>query len=254
MFVGGVNSKSAIPVGNLAPSAWVLPQKAGSLSSRQLQAISVTGSATGVRGLPGEGASEFSITTNNPEGQLIMSGAGTTEFSITTNNPLLVASANGAGGAEFSFTTNTPILGAVANLTGTAGVSVTASSSAQYPEDDSSPLRTGSATFSITGTLTRYAVGHMEGSALPYTELSPQSLASAVWDSILADYQQTGSAGKALSTASSGGVDLVAMAQAILDAAEVTPIHSNTKQINSATVIGTGQQGDDWRGEGVQPN
>jgi hypothetical protein len=94
----------------------------------------------------------------------------------------------------------------------------------------------------------------MEGSALPYTELSPQSLASAVWDSILADYQQTGSAGKALSTASSGGVDLVAMAQAILDAAEVTPIHSNTKQINSATVIGTGQQGDDWRGEGVQPN
>ena len=51
-----------------------------------------------------------------------------------------------------------------------------------------------------------------------------------------------------MTTEEKGGI-----AAAVLAAAEVTPIHSNTKQINSAKVIGTGQLGDDWRGEGVQP-
>ena len=44
------------------------------------------------------------------------------------------------------------------------------------------------------------------------------------------------------------------IAAAILAAAQVTPIHADTRKINSYTVIGTGQDGDDWRAEGVQPN
>jgi hypothetical protein len=40
-------------------------------------------------------------------------------------------------------------------------------------------------------------------------------------------------------------------AAAILAAAQVTPIHSNVKQMNSATVQGTGTAGDQWRGSGV---
>jgi hypothetical protein len=44
------------------------------------------------------------------------------------------------------------------------------------------------------------------------------------------------------------------IAAAILAAAQITPIHSNVKQMNSYGVIGTGQVGDDWRAEGVPPN
>ena len=42
-------------------------------------------------------------------------------------------------------------------------------------------------------------------------------------------------------------------AAAILAAAQITPIHSNTQLINDAEVIGDGTEGDDWRGVGVPP-
>lgn len=152
---GMTDDKVGVPLGYLEGGAWVLPQKPGHLSSRLNARASITATATGLRGMLAEGAATFAITTNNPAGQLITSGAGSASFAVTTNNPLLTASVNGAGSSSFTVTPNTPILGAIADLT-------------------------ASAAFGITASLIRYAVGHMEGSALPYTELSPQSLAGAV--------------------------------------------------------------------------
>lgn len=56
-----------------------------------------------------------------------------------------------------------------------------------------------------------------------------------------------------ISTSGSSGPSAAEIAAAILAAAQITPIHANTKQINSANVIGAGAEGDDWRGSGVQP-
>ena len=66
-----------------------------------------------------------------------------------------------------------------------------------------------------TGTLSvvSYAKGFLSASITPYTELSPQTLATAV-----------------------------------INAAIITPIHSDTKKMNSTTVYGTGVEGDKWRG------
>jgi hypothetical protein len=210
---GITDDKVGIPMGYVM-KGWQMPQKPGQLSARAYD-IAITAAATGILGLPGEGSASFSLTTNNPAGELIVSGSGSAEFSITTNIPLLTASINGEGSAEFSITTNTPILGAIADLAGATTFTIATNNPTMLPLDDSSPLRTASATFSFTGSLISYAIGHMEGNALPYTELSPQSLASAVWESPLVDYQTTGSAGKALGSASSGGVDLDLMAAAV---------------------------------------
>lgn len=246
----------------------IIPQRGSFMSSRREAWASLTATAIGLLGMPAEGSATFSITTNNPAGELISSGEGSATFTVVTNTPLLTASINGEGSSTFAITANVPILGAVADLTASISFTITTNNPIIFPLDDTSPLRTGSATFSFSGLLTRYAIGHMEGSALPYTELSPQSLAAAVWDSSLVDYQQDGSAGKSLSTASSGGVDLNLMAQAVWEyldrtltssssgsapttaeivaALETAVLSVNMVQVKGQSLVGSGIENDPW--------
>jgi hypothetical protein len=248
LFVGGVNAKSALPIGNASPSAWVLAQKAGGLSSRQLKAIKITPVATGGLGMPGSGSAAFSITTNTPAGQLISSGDGSATLTITSNTPLLTASIGGTGSTTITVSTNTPTLGAKASGAGAASITVTVANATAYPLDDTSPLRTGAASFAITGTLTPYAIGQLTGSTIDSGVLTADAITASVWNAILADFNENGTAGKALATAGSGGVDLEALAQAILAAAQITPIHADTRKMNGAVVAGVGTTGDKWRG------
>jgi hypothetical protein len=111
----------------------------------------------------------------------------------------------------------------------------------------------------------------MEASIVSYTEFTAENVRDKVWQALLANYQGDGSAGKALAAAGSGGVDYAALANAvwthlsrtltegaaptpediaaaILSAAQVTPIHSDTKLMNGSTVYGDGTTGNKWRG------
>ena len=112
----------------------------------------------------------------------------------------------------------------------------------------------------------------MSGEWTPFTELSPENLARAVWESLLANYQGDGTAGKALAAAGSGGVDYNALAQAvwtyldraltenpgvttaeIVAALEVAVLPVDATKMNGATIVGDGSVANPWRGEGVQP-
>ena len=177
------DNKSAVPNGNRAPSAWIMPNKGGGLSSRDAT-LAFTATATGIKGLPGEGSTSLSITTNTPDGQLIVSGSGSVTFSLDTNAPLLTASLNGAGTTSFSLTTNTPILGAEASLTGEASFVVTTNSPIIFPLDDDSPLRTALAAFSFGGSLTSYAIGSMTGTT-EEAGLSNAGIANSVWGKVI---------------------------------------------------------------------
>jgi hypothetical protein len=148
---------AGIPSGLTAPAAWVLPYRAGRISSRTL-GISVTAQASGTRGLVATGTASFTFTAA-AVGGLIVSTAGTATFSIFTNTPILRATIGTTGLASFSLFTNTPTLGAIANLT-------------------------GAATMSFSASAPSYAVGHMTGLATSAETLSPQSLATAVWQYI----------------------------------------------------------------------
>lgn len=152
---GITDDKVGVPLGNRHPGVWIHPQKAGMLSSRNA-ILRITTNADGVRGLPGEGTSSFSISFLDADGELIVSGSGTASFELTADDASLTASLNGIGSSSFSIFTNEPILGAEAGLTGTANLTFTASA-------------------------LRYAIGHMEGTTDVQTELTVNAIVSGVW-------------------------------------------------------------------------
>ena len=203
------NKTWAEPSANYPPASFtIIPQKGSWLSSRRETWTTFTATATGVHGMPGEGSASFSITVPDVSGQLITSGEGSASFSITTNTPLLTASVNGEGSASFSITTNTPVLGAEASLEASASFSFTAGADI-LPLDDTSPLRTASASFAFTGSLTSYALGHMEGSTIVASEVpTPEQNAAAVWGSKL---NSEVSAAEAVLAAGSAGDPWISM-------------------------------------------
>lgn len=111
---------------------------------------------------------------------LTKSGAWT-DGGSTFTNAALIGILDAIGSASVSLSVAPTVLGAEASAEGAAVLTMTASAS-MLPTNDAPPERTASASFAISGTMTPYAVGNMVGTALPYTELSPQSLASAVWN------------------------------------------------------------------------
>ena len=55
----------------------------------------------------------------------------------------------------------------------------------------------------------------MSGSTVDTSVLTSTAIAAAVWDSVAAQFADSSTFGGKLNTASSGGVDLVALAQAV---------------------------------------
>lgn len=204
------SAKAATPDGHLSGSAWVLPKTAGGMSSRNFAVATFGAGGEGVGGITTTGVSEFAITTNTPDGQLISSGSGSASWSITTNNPLLTASLQAIGSTSFAIATNTPLLGAIASGSGSASASFSMSATI-LPTNDASPLRTASASFAITGSLTPYAIGSMSGSTVDNSVLTVDAIAAGV-----------------------------------LAAALTAPIHADIRKVNSHTVAGDGKTGTEW--------
>jgi hypothetical protein len=172
-------------------------------------------------------SASYTITFADATGSLITSGTGTAEISITANPLTMTASLDANGSTSYAISGNTSLLGAIASGIGSSVITFSAfadilplddtpparNANATYtlsafadilPIDDTPPARNANATYTITGSLVPYAIGQMVGNALPYTELSPQSLAAAVWDSLVSEYQQPGSTGEALFAAGGG--------------------------------------------------
>lgn len=235
---GITEDRVGLPLGYLAGGSYQLPQKPGFLSARAYS-IDITATATGSMGLPGFGSAFFSMPVGIADilplddtspartalaafsieasgtGELKMSGSGDAQVSFSATGTLLGVMA-AVGSASLSLVALPAILGAKASGEGQASIGLTATGTI-LPINDDPPERTASAMITLTGSLVPYAIGHMTGNALPYTELSPQSLASAVWNAPAADNNQTGSMGSKVNTASSGGVDVDALAEAVWD-------------------------------------
>lgn len=74
---------------------------------------------------------------------------------------------------------------------------------------------TGASTVTFTAEADMTALGYMTGEMSPFTPLSPEWLAKAVWDSLATEHNTLGTMWAKLNTASSGWVDLNALAQAV---------------------------------------
>jgi hypothetical protein len=169
------------------------------MSSRNEAEFSITPVASGLRGVTSTGTATFGIDTNTPAGGLVVTvqpGDAPASIGLATNTPALTASISGVGSATFGIDTNTPLIGAEASLIATAE-------------------------FGMDGTLTRYAIGIMEGTT-EETGLSVPGIVNGVWSAVLSNYPDAGTAGNTLALAGSGGVDYTTLANAVWSAATRT--------------------------------
>lgn len=173
-----IANKNGFPVGNLHPNSWVMPIKPGGMGSRYI--INGVGAFSGaIAGGKNATATLAGVGALTATGQLVVSAVATIAGvgSISAANLLAVlqavATINGVG----ALTANRS---ALANMTGSsAGVG------------------------SLTGT--RYATGRLEADITPFTELSPTSLAAAVWSALAASYNEAGTMGAKMNSAASAG-------------------------------------------------
>lgn len=246
MFAGEAitDDLASVPNGNRPSQAWIMARKNGRMSSHSLANLAVTTVAAGAMGFPIDGTASFIISTNTPDGQLISSGTGSASFTFAATGNVL-ATLSTTGTASITLTTNT-LMGAIKWLDATAGMSITA-------------------------TMTSYGRGYMVGNTVDTSQMTPDTVATAVWNALLSNYQVVGSTGEALGAAGSGGVNYSALAQAvweymdrtltaggsgatpediaaaILAAAQITPIYSDMRKTNGQTLVGDGTESNKFR-------
>ena len=167
------------PVGTqIAGTAWMLPQTGGAMQSFNL--ILGTGSiaGTGSLGLPAAAG---------------LSGSGDITQALLGLVVSAIANLSGSGSLTAGIVGK---LEAVAALAGSGDLAGALGA-----------LASMTATVTGTGTAagTPYASGSMGANIKGYSDLTPEGLRDAVWSAVLANYPVTGTAGKTLSSLSSGG-------------------------------------------------
>jgi len=170
------DKKSGIPDGYRPPYTWLLPLEAGALSSRNIIAGSGTFTASGAMGVNAVAA---------------LTGTG----SLSATGALIVSAVAALTGTGSLSGNLQAVLNAVAALTGTGSLS-----GAMTAYGALTAALAGVGALSAPG----YGIGHMEADISPFTELSPENLAAAVWSAIAADNNDVGTMGEKLNDAGSG--------------------------------------------------
>ena len=216
-----------------------------------------------VGGMAGKGSFAFSLTGNALAGGP-MTGAGS--FALTAPDASLSMIASLSGSGAWSLVAGIAGLSGVVTLSGSGTMSI----NGQGNLGATVPM-SGTGAWSLTGSGDVRMKLSLTGGWTPYTTLSPENLAANVWGALATSFNEAGTMGAKLNTASSGCVDLNALAEAvweyvdrtltsgggtaptaeevadaILAAAQATPIHSNVKEVNDLTVDGTGTELDPW--------
>ena len=151
--------------------------KTGGLSSFNGQAITFSQTGTLIKGMTLTGPASFSITGTGGLGLII---------TLTGNN-------------TFSFT-QTGSVNLTIGLEGTGTFTITPAGSLNLII----PVA-GTSTFTLSTVANLKGLSDLAGDITPYTELSPQTLAAAVWNAVIAEYSDVGTAGKALQDAGAAG-------------------------------------------------
>jgi len=180
-FIGGYSQVfGAYPSGYLAPSAFVLPQKSGAISSftQSQGALSSSANLIPARNLDASASITLSVTQAQLDQIVSLIASAATNLSVS--NAQLVAAAQAVAVASSSLSISTAQLGAIFSV-----------------------LFSASGSLSGSGDVT--AIGHMQAQAGGPTPLSPEGLAEALLNSILADFNDPGSVGEALNSIGAAG-------------------------------------------------
>lgn len=132
--------------------------------------FTTAGLLQGVGGLVG---SALLSLTGTASGALVSALQGSASFTLTVSAPTLRGAVSIAGATSFSMALSVPDLGAPGRLVGATSVQ-------------------------LSGAALIYATGHLEGHITPFTELSPNGLAAAVWSALQNESNPEQSMGRAL--------------------------------------------------------
>lgn len=196
IYVGsGFNKKNAIPNGYLPPASWVIPQTAGGMAS--YTALISSGSlensnlAGGVNILADSLTGYLSVTfVGELAAFLICAATGLGLLDFPTVLGVLQASSTITASGIINNASVSLLAFKTADLTGILSIS-------NGDLTNASLLAIANLTGSIvTDTAELKANGLISADILPYTELSPQSLADAVWGKSLLDELDSGTYGK----------------------------------------------------------
>lgn len=172
----GWEPKSGTPDGVRPPYAWVLPQTDGGLASRYI--LSGTGT------LAGSGALGRNILAD-------IAGSG----ALSATGALIVSAvATLVGSGTVSAATLLAVLQAAASLTGSGELAA---------DVDALGWILGTASGSGSLSAPPYATGELAADITPFTTLSPQSLAAAVWSALAVDSDDPGTMGEKVNAAGS---------------------------------------------------
>lgn len=172
-----IEETASIPEGAFQSPVCVLsPLVGGGMSAGNSTGnVALTGTGALLSGGAIAGTATIVFDKDGANLSLVVSLAGTTTATITTDAATLSLTIGLAGEASWA-------ISAAANL----GLVVPFS---------------GSGTFSLTAAANLKGLLSMSGEATPFTELSPQSLAAAVWSAVATDNDAAGTMGEKLNDA-----------------------------------------------------
>lgn len=174
-----IPKNASVPMGYEPPGSWEIARKGGGLSSF----VQVRGSSTisasplNVR-LTAADLAGIGTVSSAALSQLIQAAANLNGQGLITDAELaavssLASALSGTGSASGNVSALIPVAAAISGL--------------------------GAIVANLKGT------GSLAADITPFTDLSPENLAQAVWNTQLAEHQDTGSAGKALTDAGAAG-------------------------------------------------
>lgn len=213
--VANVTDRSSVPQGARHPVAYKWARKTGGLASHNECTVAFALAASGALGRNIEAATSITFAAPDAQLQLVVSASGSVTITFTPGANLAGA-LSASGATSFTFAAPDALLGAIAGLSATAGVA-----------------------FGSASTVT--AIGHLAGDITPYTELSPQSLAAAVWNAVATEFNLAGSMGALMNGGAAGGLTTEQATQ-LLEIFQRLGLDVTRPLTQTATEIST----DDW--------
>jgi hypothetical protein len=208
----GYGKTSSTPVGYTPGSAIFPPMKSGGMG------VSI--------GYIGGGGSLANADLINALRLIVAALSGSGNVTDADCRPSLPAVAGLAGSGDISNAALGLIISALASLSGSGALTSDASGSISAIADLSGSGSIEAAIGALAGAIASltgsggvsaqpYATGTASATIRGYSDLTPEGIRDTVWNALLAQFQGDGTAGKALSTAGAGGVDLDALAAAV---------------------------------------
>lgn len=216
----GIETELAgIPAGHYAPSSWNIPYRAGQISAFTFTGATVTPNPLNMSaGVNAQGDATFSFTVGPSQLNLIVSAIGSASITFSVSGSA-AAVIQAVGGIGVNFVVGPASIGAESSVS-------------------------GSTTITFSATVTPRGDGNMQGAITPYTELSPQTLAAAVWNALASAYTEAGSMGELMNTGASGLT--AAQVWAYVNRSLTDTVSANVEYVNGVQVVGTGAPQDPW--------